>query len=204
MSTRRKPEASSGRAAAAIARLERDAFIACRKNDRERLGRALDSGVAVDTRDEYGLTLLMWTARKNAHCCAELLIAHAARIDLVDCTRSNALHHAAMFGSLAVAKVLIAAGIDLRHRNQWGSSSLAAARATDKGPATYLAIRAAMVAANVVLDEDDYFARTSPMRSGIEQQARGIRESDLHPNEALACQRYHVAPAYRIDPTNGC
>jgi ankyrin repeat protein len=173
MSTRRKPEASSGRAAAAIARLERDAFIACRKNDRERLGRALDSGVAVDTRDEYGLTLLMWTARKNAHCCAELLIAHAA-------------------------------GIDLRHRNQWGSSSLAAARATDKGPATYLAIRAAMVAANVVLDEDDYFARTSPMRSGIEQQARGIRESDLHPNEALACQRYHVAPAYRIDPTNGC
>jgi hypothetical protein len=69
---------------------------------------------------------------------------------------------------------------------------------------TYLEIRAAMVAAGVVLDEDEYFARTSPMRAQIGQQARGVRESDLHPNEALACQRYHVALAYRFDRTQGC
>jgi hypothetical protein len=57
----------------------------------------------------------------------------------------------------------------------------------------------ALGAAGTALDDNAYFARISSMRVQIALQARGVRESNLHPDEALAGQRYHSASAYRSD-----
>jgi hypothetical protein len=175
----------------------RDAFVACRKDDAVRLEKALDSGVEPNARDENGLTLLMWAARKDSRRCASVLIGRNANIDHADAVCRSALHHAAMLGNASLARLLIEAGANLRHRDEWGQSALSASRGSFD-PETYRVIRGAMVDAGVVLDEDEsHVMHLKDYREILLSQPRGVRESDLPPNEALELQRFRVSPPFR-------
>jgi len=94
------------------------------------VGELLDAGVDPNARYRSDLTALMWAAGHADAASVEsglrtvkLLLAHGAKLDLVDDRGRNALMIAASLGHGAIAKALIEAGADPTLRDKAGASA---------------------------------------------------------------------------------
>jgi hypothetical protein len=67
---------------------------ACSTGKPEVVLELLQGGLSPETRDTYGLTGLIWTARKGRVGVAEVLLASGADLEAKDRTARTALHHA--------------------------------------------------------------------------------------------------------------
>ena len=99
------------------------------------LATALAAGARLDSldlrRSPNGRLALNWAAINNRVGAIRFLLAHGAAIEGTNITGFTALHHAAEFGSLEAARVLLAAGADPAHRSTDGQKP--AERAREEG-----------------------------------------------------------------------
>ena len=72
-------------------------FIAIRKGDLHQLRNALAEGADPNSRDEYDLTALMWSARKGHFDIFSELLKAGADLNAIDATKRTFLHHCVLF-----------------------------------------------------------------------------------------------------------
>ena len=82
------------------------------------LTQLLDSGVDIDTTNEYRSTALLYAAKANKLEAAALLIARGASINYPNNSKTTALHCAASSGHLHMCQALVAKGGDMRARDE--------------------------------------------------------------------------------------
>jgi hypothetical protein len=94
------------------------------------LRRLIERGGSVNWRDEFGWTALMVASYWNGHegCVRLLLEAEAIEVNAKDNTDRTALHLAAIYGRLAIAKRLLEEGADPTLRNKYGDTAIDYAR----------------------------------------------------------------------------
>lgn len=92
------------------------------------LGRILDRNVVVvDTRDEYGRTLLLRAAELGHEAVVRLLIEKGAAVNVEDDERNTPLIKAAMFGHEAVVRLLIIHDALINVKDRYGQTALSSA-----------------------------------------------------------------------------
>jgi ankyrin repeat protein len=102
-----------------------ESFLAAAKtNDTERLKRALDAGVPVDSANTNGATALLIATHANAVAAARLLIKAGANVDTKDALQDSAFLYAGAEGRLEILKMTVAAGADLASVNRYGGTAL--------------------------------------------------------------------------------
>ncbi|HYJ89362.1 MAG TPA: ankyrin repeat domain-containing protein [Pyrinomonadaceae bacterium] len=88
----------------------------------------LDAGMAPESQDESGSTVLMNAAIKNDYSVAQLLIDHGADVNARTRDGETPLMIAALMGAAETAQVLVKAGADKNARDNRGETPLAHAR----------------------------------------------------------------------------
>jgi ankyrin repeat protein len=106
------------------------AVAAAQTDDTATMGAMLDAGLAVDTTDDDGLTLLDWGVISNRPNIVRLLLARGADVNHLDAFGMTPLHHAASidFGSADMIAILRKAGARLDARTKDGVTALDLAR----------------------------------------------------------------------------
>lgn len=95
------------------AKLENLFIRACSTGRLQIVQRLINHGLSPNTRDKYGLTGLVWTARKGQVAVAEVLLTAGAALDAVDRRGRTALFHAVACKRYAFVEFLIAQGANL-------------------------------------------------------------------------------------------
>jgi len=89
--------------------------------DTSALSAALKDGAPIEGLDrrssQNGRRALNWAAINNRAEAIRFLLARGAQIEATNFTGVTALHHAAEYGSLDAARVLLGAGADPKHTN---------------------------------------------------------------------------------------
>ena len=88
-------------------------FDAARRGDADQLRAALDGGVAVDTRNEAGDSLLMLAAYHCREAAVDLLLGHGAAPDLANAKGQRPLAGVCWKGSVPIARALLEHGADV-------------------------------------------------------------------------------------------
>ena len=76
----------------------------------------MKNGVSPDTRDDTGGTALMITSFNDTVECAQLLIAHGAKVNAVDNTGKSPLEYAADYSAGKVARLLLKKGAKIEKK----------------------------------------------------------------------------------------
>ena len=100
--------------------------------DVRELTRILDSGVDVDTTNEFQSTALLYAAKAGRYGAAELLIARKASVDARNNSMTTALHCAASSGHLEICKLLLQKGADVRALDEDRDNALEMAKEEDQ------------------------------------------------------------------------
>src|ERR1700753_2095689 len=83
---------------------------ACSSGKAENVRRMLVAGLSTDTRDENGLTGLIWAGRKGRVAVAEVLLAAGAEMEGKDRRGRTALFHAVTLRQHALVRKLASEG----------------------------------------------------------------------------------------------
>ncbi len=96
--------------------MKKDWKEASQRDDVERLGRLLNSGTDINTRDRYGQTALMIAARDGRSRAARFLVANGAALDHTAKYGLSAVMLAVINGHVDTVRILAEAGADLEIR----------------------------------------------------------------------------------------
>ena len=88
-------------------------FNACSTGKCDVVASYLDDGIDPDSRDENGLTGLMWAGRKERLYVAQLLVEHGASVDLGDNRGRTALFHAVAYKRYNIVRWFVENGADI-------------------------------------------------------------------------------------------
>ena len=102
-----------------------------KSNEIRDVERALDDGVDVDSRNQYGATPLHLAVQHNDIVLAELLLNRGAKVDARQRQGATPLHIAAHEGLLAMAELLLGHGADLNARNNFNETPMQVAYRRD-------------------------------------------------------------------------
>jgi ankyrin repeat protein len=86
---------------------------ACSTGDVAKVAEFIDAGADPNSRDRYGLTVLIWTGRKGRIEAARLLLAQGAELEAADRRRRTALCHAACYTRDAYIEFLASIGANV-------------------------------------------------------------------------------------------
>ena len=78
----------------------------------------------INDRDLFGMTPLMWAARRDNHTYLSILLSQGSQIGLRDSEGGTALHHAVGAGSLECVNTLLNAGADPNNADNIGVTPL--------------------------------------------------------------------------------
>ena len=97
---------------------------ACSTGDVQKVAEFLDGGADPNSRDRYGLTVLIWTGRKGRIEAAKLLLARGAELEAVDVRGRTALCHAACYKRDAYIEYLASVGANINPIGRYGWTPL--------------------------------------------------------------------------------
>jgi ankyrin repeat protein len=101
-----------------------DFLLAVQKGDQDKLISSLLYSADINTKDECGMTALMYAAKEDHLACARLLLAKGAIPNDVDGMGMNAIDHAVSSGSIEMLKLLISYGVTFDNGDTDGSTPL--------------------------------------------------------------------------------
>ncbi|MFL5328875.1 MAG: ankyrin repeat domain-containing protein [Gemmataceae bacterium] len=97
---------------------------ACSTGDVAMVAEFLDAGADPNARDQYGLTVLIWTGRKGRIEAAKLLLSRGAELEATDRRGRTALCHAACYKRDAYIEYLASIGANVNPIDQYGWTPL--------------------------------------------------------------------------------
>lgn len=156
----------------------REAVLALLRNPSE-LTRALQSGVAPDTRLDNGKTLLMIAAEQGLTDAARILLDRRARTDLRTSDGATAVMYAAWGGYESVVGALADGGADLDATNDDGKTALMAAAARG-----HTGVAQALIQRGVAVDRttaNGWSALMYAANNGHERVARLLLDRGANP-----------------------
>lgn len=113
---------------------QEESLIAAAENGHvEKVKRALDAGVDVDARNEYGSTALMRAAFAGRRDVVQVLLQSSAQIEAANAEGYTALHFAAAGGKGDIAGVLVKAGANPNAEGKYSGSPVHEAARTKDG-----------------------------------------------------------------------
>ncbi len=93
--------------------VQSEILLAAKEGDYIKLVNSISSGADLNSRDEHGLTPLMWAAVQGHSTVAEVLIENGADVNAVNVNGDTALMWAGLVGYEDLVKLLIEGGADV-------------------------------------------------------------------------------------------
>ncbi len=109
--------------------------------DVDRVASRIADGDSPDDSDRQGHTALMHAAMSNRAVIADILLMHAAKLEIRDDLGDTALHWAAQTGSVAVIRLLIAFHADVNQQDTHGMTPLMLAAGNNRTDAVRLLLQ---------------------------------------------------------------